>query len=89
LLRCLCLLQQLGGLFSRLRHPAGVYGSTLHSGRLTAERLGTGMSYSPYGSTSLAARMGHRSATHCKAGVLGWLAFVVVTLLAGQMVTQP
>jgi hypothetical protein len=46
------------------------------------------MSYSPYGSTSLAARMGHWSATHFKAGVLGWLAFVVVALLAGQLVTQ-
>jgi len=46
------------------------------------------MSSSPHRSTSLAARMGHWSANHRKAAILGWLAFVVVAILAGQLVSQ-
>ena len=37
---------------------------------------------------SLASRFGHWSATHRKAAILGWLAFVVVAVMAGNAVGQ-
>jgi uncharacterized membrane protein YdfJ with MMPL/SSD domain len=38
--------------------------------------------------TNLAARAAHWSATHRKAAIFGWLAFVVVAVMVGQLVTQ-
>ena len=38
--------------------------------------------------SNLAARAGHWSATHRKIAILGWIAFVVVAVMAGQLVTQ-
>ena len=37
---------------------------------------------------NLAARAAHWSATHRKTAIFGWLAFVVVAVLVGQMVSQ-
>src|SRR5437588_9672553 len=37
-------------------------------------------------SNNIAARMGRWSASHWKTAVFGWLAFVVVALVVGQMV---
>ena len=39
-------------------------------------------------STNLAGRVGHWSATHRKAAILGWFGFVIVAIFAGMTVAQ-